>query len=207
MKKPRVLIACEESQAVTIEMRKLGIEAWSCDIEPCSGGHPEWHVQGDVVDILNDGWDMMIAHPPCTYLCRHRSRWEDLPEQTANAKNLFCRLLNSNIDKICIENPVPQKKWGLPPYNQIIQPYQFGHDYSKKTCLWLKNLPLLKPTETVELTYYTTPNGKRFTKGWYFTPRNSKARSKTFPGIARAMAFQWGGLLLATCENAKHSVN
>ena len=110
----------------------------------------------------------------------------------ANGISLFLDLLNANIPRIAIENPVPLKCVGLPKYTQIIQPWQFGHDYSKKTCLWLKNIPKLVPTKIVDITYYTTPKGRRFTYGWYMTPRNSKARSKTFQGIANAMAEQWG---------------
>ena len=188
----RVLVACEESQAVTKEFRRLGHEAYSCDIEPCSGGRPEWHIQDDALKHLDEGWDLLIAHPPCTYICRHRSRWSEETNKSLKGKRFFLRLLNADIDKVCVENPVPLKKWDMPPYTQIIQPWQFGHDYSKKTCLWLRNLPKLVSTEIVDITYITTKNGHRFTSGWYKTPRNSKARSKTFPGIARAMAEQWG---------------
>jgi hypothetical protein len=189
----KVLVACEESQEVCKAFRERGHEAFSCDLLPCSGGHPEWHIQGDALkEAYNGKYDLMIAHPPCTFICRHRSRWEEKSKASQEGKQFFLDMLNAPIDKICVENPVPLKKWGLPPYIQIIQPWQFGHDYSKKTCLWLKNLPKLEPTEIVQVSYYITPNGRRFTKGWYFTPRNSKARSKTFPGIARAMAAQWG---------------
>lgn len=190
----RVLVACEESQAVTIAFRELGHEAYSADIQDCSGGHPEWHIKGNVLERLNDGWDLMVAHPPCTFLCRNRCRWDEVEGAVENGKEFFMKFLNCNIPKICVENPVPLKKWELPKYSQIIQPYQFGHDYSKKTCLWLKGLPLLTETNRVELTYYTTPNGRKFTAGWYRTPRNSYARSKTFTGIAKAMAQQWGGV-------------
>jgi hypothetical protein len=189
----KVLVACEESQAVTIAFRELGHEAYSCDLYPCSGSHPEWHLQQDVIPLLAEKWDLMIAHPPCTFLCRHRSRWEEEKGLAEAGKEFFMKILNSNIPRICVENPVPLKKWGLPPYTQIIQPWQFGHDYSKKTCLWLRGLPPLRETNRVEITYYITPNGRKFTAGWYKTPRNSKARSKTFFGIARAMAQQWGG--------------
>ena len=189
----KILVACEFSQIVTKAFREKGHEAYSCDIEPTEG-NPEWHIHDDVLNHLNDGWDMMIAHPPCTYLCRHRSRWNTTEDkkQQIKAKEFFLKFYNADIKKICIENPVPLKKILLPKYNQIIQPWQFGHDYSKKTCLWLKNLSLLKSTKIVELTYYITPKGKKYTKGWYFTPRNWKARSITFTGIADAMAEQWG---------------
>ena len=190
----RVLVACEFSQVVARAFRKRGHEAYSCDLLPTEG-NPDWHIQDDVLKHLDDEWDLMIAHPPCTYLCRHRSRWEDTPEverKRIKAIDRFYKLLYAPIEKICIENPVPLKRIKLKPYTQIIQPYQFGHDYSKKTCLWLKNLPKLEPTKIVKVTYYTTPKGRKFTKGWYFTPRNWKARSRTFQGIANAMADQWG---------------
>jgi hypothetical protein len=188
----KILIACEFSGIVRDAFIAKGHDAISCDLLPTERPGP--HYQGDVFDIIEDGWDMMIAHPPCTHLCRHRSRWQPKPKEIEAAKDFFVRLLESDIPRICLENPVPQKIMNLPPYTQIIQPWQFGHDYSKKTCLWLKNLPPLQPTEIVELTYYTTPKGRRFTRGWYFTPRNGKDRSRTFPGIAAAMADQWGNL-------------
>ena len=191
----KILIACEESQVVCKAFRARGHEAYSCDVQECSGGRPEWHIQGDVRLLLNERWDMMIAHPPCTYICRHRSRWNtetDIPD-IQKGQSFFNELWLSNIPKICVENPVPSKVSGLyQSYTQIIQPWQFGHDYSKKTCLWLKNLTELRPTKIVKITYVTTENGRRFTAGWYRTPRNSKARSKTFPGIADAMAELWG---------------
>jgi len=190
----KILIACEESQAVCIAFRNKGHEAYSCDILPCSGGHPEWHIQDDVLKYLTDGWDLMIAHPPCTYLCRNRAKLNKqqglIPDNT-----FFYKLLNAPIKKICIENPVPSKQSMLPKYTQIIQPWQFGHDASKKTCLWLKNLPLIFPTKIVEYTHIVTSKGYRYTTWWYKTPRTSIARSKTFSGIAEAMANQWGDLL------------
>ena len=191
----RILVACEFSGIVRDAFIAKGHEAVSCDLLPTERPGP--HYQGDVFDIIDNGWwDMMIAHPPCTYLCRHRSRWNKKTDRQKQneAKAFFMRFLNANIEKICVENPVPLRAFNLPKYDQIIQPYHHGHDHSKKTCLWLKNLPLLKKTNEVELTYHTTPNGRRFTKGWYFTPRTSIARSRTFPGIAAAMADQWGNL-------------
>ena len=192
----KILIACEESQSVCKAFREKGHEAYSCDIMECSGGHPEWHIQGDVLEHLNDGWDMMIGHPPCTFLCRNRSKLneEQNKQDEINEGYKFFKILqDANIDKICLENPVPSRLSQLyQTYDQIIQPYHYGHDHSKKTCLWLKNLPKLQPTKIVELTYITTKNGFRYTKGWYQTPRNSIARSKTFHGIAKAMAEQWG---------------
>jgi hypothetical protein len=188
----KVLVACEFSGRVRDAFIAKGHDAVSCDLLPTECPGP--HIQCDVLEILDDGWDLMIAHPPCTYLCRHRSRWnrdEDKKEQE-KAKEFFDIFMDASIRKICIENPVPLKAIGLRPYTQIIQPHYFGHDYSKKTCLWLKGLPKLEPTRKVTLTYYTTPKGRKFTRGWYFTPRNWKARSRTFPGIAKAMAQQWG---------------
>ena len=188
----KVLVACEFSGIVREAFRAKGHDAWSCDLLPTE--IEGQHIQGDVLEILDDGWDLGIFHPPCTYLCRHRSRWntEEDTKHIKSGKDFFMKFLDCSIPKICIENPVPLRKSNLPKYTQIIQPWQFGHDYSKRTCLWLKGLPELKPTKIVKISYYTTPNGRRFTKGWYFTPRNWMARSRTFQGIAIAMADQWG---------------
>ena len=194
----RVLAACEFSGIVRDAFADRGCDAWSCDLLPSE--RPGNHIQGDVLEILNDGWDLMVAHPPCTYLCRQGRRWIGHPKHpnrltlTEDALSFFKKLYAAPIQQICIENPVGilNTKWMRP--SQIIQPYQFGHDYSKKTCLWLRGLPLLHETDRVELTYIVTPNGKRFTRGWYLTPRKMLARSRTFEGIARAMAEQWGGL-------------
>ena len=186
----KVLIACEFSGIVRDAFIERGHDAVSCDL--IESERPGPHITGDVLHWLNDGWDLMIAHPPCTYLCRNGSRWGQDKQNVKNAKNLFDVFYNSNIPKICIENPVPRKSANLPKYSQIIQPWQCGHDYSKKTCLWLKNLPLLEPTDIIKISYITTKNGHRFTKGWYKTPRNSKDRSRSFTGIAGAMAEQWG---------------
>jgi hypothetical protein len=190
----RVLVACEFSGIVRDAFAARGHDAWSCDLLPSE--RPGNHIQGDVLDILGDGWDLMIAHPPCTYLCRHRSRWNKPEDEGARLEALgfFTALLQAPIKRVCVENPIPLRKSMMPTYSQIIQPWQFGHDYSKATCLWLRGLPLLTPTDTVAITYYTTPNGRRFTYGWYKTPRNWRARSRTFQGIADAMADQWGGL-------------
>ena len=186
----KVLIACESSGIIREEFRKLGHDAWSCDLKPTEIPS-EHHIQDDVLNHLEEGWDMMIGHPICTFICRNRSQLNE-KENIDIDTGLFMSLLNANIDKICVENPVPSKKANLPKYTQIIQPYQHGHDHSKKTCLWLKNLPKLKPTKLVEVTYITTKDGHKYTKGWYMTPRNSVARSRTFVGIAKAMASQWG---------------
>ncbi len=188
----KVLVACEFSGIVRDAFIKRGHDALSCDLLPTEIPGP--HYQGDVLDVLDDGWDLMIAHPPCTFLCRHRARWNKPEDGEARGvgREFFMRLLESEIPQICVENPVPLRDVCLPPYTQIIQPWQFGHDYSKRTCLWLRNLPKLVHTSVVKVTYYTTPKGRRFTYGWYFTPRNGKDRSRTFPGIANAMAEQWG---------------
>ena len=186
----KVLIACEESQAVCKAFRSKGHEAYSCDILPCSGGHPEWHIQGDIADILDDGWDMMIAHPPCTRLANSGVRWlkeRDLWQDLSEATQFFLRLQQAKINKIAIENPIPHKYAvaEIGKYDQIIQPWQFGHGETKATCLWLKNLPKLEPTDIVD---------GREQKIWKLPPSNDRAklRSKTFPGIAKAMAEQWG---------------
>ena len=188
----KVLVACECSGRVRDAFRKRGHDAWSCDIKPDENNKSKYHIQDDVLNHLDEKWDLMIGHPVCTFICRNRAMLNKKENHEIDT-SLFMSLLNANIDKICIENPVPSKAAGLPKYTQIIQPYHYGHDHSKKTCLWLKNLPKLKPTKIVELTYITTANGKRYTKGWYQTPRNSTDRSRTFTGIAEAMAEQWGG--------------
>ena len=171
--------------------RKLGHDAYSCDLLPSEIPSP-YHIQDDVLNHLDEGWDLMIGHPVCTFICRNRARQSREEGIKEIDTSLFMSLLNADIPRICIENPVPSKVANLPSYTQIIQPYQFGHDHSKKTCLWLKNLPLLQPTKVVPISYIVTKNGHKYTKGWYMTPRNSIARSRTFQGIADAMADQWG---------------
>lgn len=202
----RVLVACEESQAVTKELRRLGHEAYSCDIEPCSGGHPEWHLQVDALELLKMRWDMIIAHPPCTYMTNAgavRMRvngkiQQERYKKAMEAKDFFMKFYDADCQRICIENPTPMKIIGLPPYTQAIQPYEYGHPYSKRTCLWLKGLPPLQPTEIIlQHTPYVN-GGCKDSHGNYrrFQGRNerdAKTRSKTFPGIARAMAEQWAG--------------
>lgn len=202
----RVLVACEESQAVTIELRRLGHEAYSCDLEECSGGHPEWHLQTDALELLKMRWDMIIAFPPCTYMTnagavRMRVKGEivqDRYKKAMTAKNFFMQFYNADCPKIAIENPTPMKIVGLPPYTQVIQPYYFGHSFSKRTCLWLKGLPPLMPTEIIACYEPYVNGGCKDAQGNYrrFTgrkERDSKTRSKTFPGIAKAMAEQWAG--------------
>lgn len=202
----KILVACEESQAVTIELRKLGHEAYSCDIEPCSGGHPEWHIQGDVTPLLSDKWDMIIAFPPCTYLtnagARHLWKGGELNreryEKGVEAKEFFMRFYNADCPKIAIENPVPSKIYEVPERSQIIHPWEHGHAFTKRTCLWLKGLPELKPTHEVEPERTYCPSGSYSKKHeekhrGIFTTDRAKNRSKTFPGIAKAMAEQWAG--------------
>lgn len=194
----KILVACEESQAVTIEFRKLGHEAYSCDILPCSGGHPEWHIQGDAIAEAYSGkYEMMIAHPPCTYLTNAGAVHlypkgklnQERYEKGMEAKDFFMKLLNAPIEKICVENPIPSTIFGLPKYTQTIQPYEHGHPYQKKTCLWLKNLPLLVPSNIITERQSTKIAGNWFNKGGKDRQVN---RSKTFPGIAQALASQWG---------------
>lgn len=194
----RVLVACEESQAVTIELRKLGHEAYSCDIEECSGGHPEWHLQQDVTQLLKMKWDMIIAFPPCTYLSNAGAKhlWKDhvLNEERymkgLEAKKFFMQFLNADCPRIAVENPVSSRIFGMPPHTQEIQPYQFGRPVQKKTRLWLRGLPELKPTNEVDYKCNCHEAGTWFMKGGKDRQKN---RSKTFPGVAKAMAEQWGG--------------
>lgn len=193
----KVLVACEESQAVTKAFRALGHEAYSCDIQPCSGGKPEWHIEGDVLEQLDKGWDMMVAHPPCTYLSNAGARFlypkgvlnEERLALGLEAKEFFMKLLAAPIDKIAIENPVQSRVFGIPKYDQTIEPYWFGHPFKKKTCLWLKNLPPLEPTDLLEKPESTKVAGNWFNKGG---KERQKNRSKTFSGIAKAIAEQWG---------------
>lgn len=203
----RVLVACEESQAVTIELRRLGHEAYSCDIQPCSGGYPEWHLQVDALQLLKMPWDMIIAFPPCTYLTnagavRMRVNGEIVQERyekAMEARRFFLKFYSADCNRIAIENPVPMKLVNLPPYDQVVQPWQFGHPYTKRTCLWLKRLPPLQPTEIIidGVTPYVN-GGCKDANGNYRRfqgrkERDPKIRAKTFPGIAKAMAEQWAG--------------
>jgi hypothetical protein len=200
----KVLLACEESQAVTKEFRALGHEAYSCDVLPTSGENPEWHIQGDVLDHLNDDWDMIIGFPPCTYMTNAGAVWmypkkgQVDPirlEKAMQAKEFFMSIYNAKATYIAIENPLPLKIVGLPDKSQVIQPYEFGDPYSKKTCLWLKNLPLLKATNVLtEYQPFINGGGGRLNRPNYQNKKfaaGSVNRSKTFPGIAKAMADQW----------------
>ena len=183
----KVLIACEESQEVCKAFRALGHEAYSCDIIPCSGGHPKWHLQQDVLPILNDGWDMIIAFPPCTDLCSSGARW--FPEKQTDGRQqkaiaFFMQFVNADCPRIAIENPIGIMSTVYRKPDQIIQPWQFGHGETKATCLWLKGLPKLQPTDIVD---GRTPRIHHMPPG----PERAKLRSKTYPGVARAMAEQW----------------
>jgi len=193
----KILCACEESQAVTIQLRSLGHEAYSCDIQDCSGGFPQWHIKGDVLPLLSDSWDMIIAFPPCTYLTfagnRYLSQSGRLEKREA-AREFFMKFVNAPCKRIAIENPVGYMNSCYRKPDQIIHPYMFGDPFMKRTCLWLKNLPLLEPDYLIErpAPVYVQENGKR--RHWVDTVSSSdrqKVRSKTFPGIAAAMAFQW----------------
>jgi hypothetical protein len=197
----KVLVACEESQSVTSEFRKLGHEAYSCDIEPCSGGHPEWHLQQDVSPLLEQDWGMIIAFPPCTHLAVSGAAWFEQKRKDGRQKqgiDFFMLFANAKCPKVAIENPVGimSNVWRKP--DQIIQPFQFGEPFSKKTCLWLKGLPKLVPTLIVERGEQTTYSSGKSMPKWYadafkLPPKErAKVRSKTFPGIATAMATQWG---------------
>lgn len=225
-----ILIACEESQAICKAFREKGHRAFSCDIEPCSGGHPEWHIQHDCLPYINgncefqtvDGkthkiegkWDLLIAHPPCTYLTISGNRYfneERYGDKARERKRLreeafefFMKFTEADCDHIMIENPIgyPNSHYRKP--DQIINPYQFGHPVAKRTCLWLKGLPLLKPTDVVE-PIRTGKNNKYSGNLWYARdengkilrfsdPRTAKERSKTYPGIAQAIADQWSDI-------------
>jgi hypothetical protein len=203
----KVLIACEESQAVCIEFRKRGHEAYSCDLQECSGGHPEWHIKDDVLNHLNDGWDLMIGHPECTRLTVTANKWykpefahrfPTIHQDRELAVDFFMKLINAPIEKIAIENPIGIMSTRYRKPNQVIQPFQFGDKHRKATCLWLKNLPLLKSTEIVEPEYklYNSKRGgkSKYPMAWA-GKHTSKQRSVTFPGIARAMAEQWSSVL------------
>ncbi len=193
----KILCACEESQAVTIQLRKLGHEAYSCDIQDCSGGFPEWHIKGDVLPLLSDNWDMIIAFPPCTYLTFAGNKYLNQPqrlEKREAAREFFMKFVNAPCKRIAIENPVGYMNSCYRKPDQIIHPYMFGDPFMKRTCLWLKDLPLLEPDYLIErpAPVYVQENGKR--RNWVETVSSSdrqKTRSKTFPGIAASMAFQW----------------
>ena len=218
----KVLVACEESQEVCKAFRAKGHEAYSCDIQEPSGGHLEWHILGDALAVLTGGtittmdgsrheigkWDLLIAHPPCTYLTVTGNRWFNVERygdaalnRLANrheAVNFFMEFALSDIPKIAIENPVGHMSTAWRKPDQIIHPYMFGDPARKATCLWLKGLPKLTPTDMVEPVIIHYQNGKGTDNPWHMETmklppkERAKARSKTFPGIAKAMADQWG---------------
>ena len=204
----RVLVACEESQTVCKAFRRLGHEAYSCDIQECSGGHPEWHLQQDVLPLLQEHWDLIIAHPPCTFMSKAGARWmyptagnisEERYRLSQEAKNFFMQFYMNSCEHIAIENPVPLKVVGLPEPTQAIQPYEFGEPYSKKTLLWLKGLPRLRPTKILaEHTPWMPSNTGGFSRGEGGSrgiAHDQRTASKTFDGIASAMANQWSEYL------------
>lgn len=193
----RILVACEESQAVCKAFRELGHEAYSCDIEPCSGGRPEWHLQVDALELLKMQWDMILAFPPCTDLAVSGAAWFEEKRKDGRqqrAIEFFMKFANADCDRIAIENPVGimSTYWRKP--DQIVQPYMFGHPEQKKTCFWLKGLPPLKETKNVYDEMMKRPKKERERLHYLPpSPERAKIRSKTFPGIAKAMAEQWGG--------------
>lgn len=196
MKKLRVLIACEESQTECLAFRQFGCEAYSCDLQPCSGGHPEWHIQGDCLDAFHPGmmttqagtqlctgeWDLIISHPPCTYLSKASP--DNSPERIEagyRAAEFFFACLDAPAKYVAVENPIPKARFGLPRPDFACNPYDFGEPWSKKTLFWLRNLPPLMYTYT----------GDKRVKSWVHCTRGSKKRSKAFASIANAMAEQW----------------
>lgn len=204
----KVLVACEESQRVTMAFRELGHEAFSCDIEPCSGGHPEWHIQDDALLVINEGWDLIVAHPPCTYLTVTGNRWFNVERYgekaikrhrlREEAAQFFMAFINADCERIAVENPIGYMSSTFRKPDQIIHPYMFGDPERKATCLWLKGLPLLEATNVVEPEIIKYKNGRGTDSRWHMETmklppkERAKERSKTFPGIARAMANQWG---------------
>lgn len=226
-KKFQLLVCCEESQRVCTAFRNRGWEAYSCDIEPCSGGHPEWHIQQDVLPLINgdctfttmdgvehhiDGqWDLLICHPPCTYLSNAGARhlWkghqlnQERYEKGLEARAFFMEFYNARCEHVAVENPIPSKIYELPAYTQAVQPYEYygeRHPYTKKTCLWERNVPQLIPVNPVEPVATWCPSGSYSHKHGakhkgMFTTDRAKNRSKTFEGIAQAMADQWGAYI------------
>ena len=208
----KVLIACEESQTVCKAFRDRGFEAYSCDIQEPSGNHPEWHILGDALEAIKvekittmddkvhyiGKWDLLIAHPPCTHLAVSGARWfsEGIKPLSLKyeAAAFFMKFSEAPIKHIAIENPVCVMSTLYRKPDQIINPWQFGHPEQKKTCLWLKNLPLLRETNNV-YEYMMTLSEKERSRIWWLGSNHAKERSKTFPGIAEAMAEQWGCLL------------
>lgn len=196
----KILIACEESQVVCSAFRKLGHEAYSCDITPCSGGHPEWHICQDVIPLLSGSWDAIIAFPPCTHLASSGARW--FKSKSADGRqqagiDFFLKFTTTSCLHVAIENPIGIMSSIYRKPDQIIQPCQFGEDASKSTCLWLIGLPLLKSTSIINKSRYSnqTPSGQNKLGP---SPYRAKLRSKTYSGIAQAMAEQWGKILASS---------
>lgn len=200
----RILVACEESQAVTSRLLELGHTAFSCDIETCGGDYPEWHLQQDVTPLLKEKWDMIIAFPPCTHLACSGAKWFEQKRKDGRQQqgvDFFMEFANANCEKVAIENPVGimSTVWRKP--DQIIQPFEFGDSFRKKTCLWLRGLPKLKPTNLVnegeQIKYASGRSMPKWYADAYSLPpkKRAKVRSRTFPGIAQAMADQWGTIL------------
>jgi hypothetical protein len=198
----KILVACEESQAVTKQLRVLGHEAYSCDIEPCGGDNPEWHLHQDVTPLLKDKWDMVIAFPPCTHLAVSGAAWFAEKRKDGRQQqgiDFFMLFANCKCEKVAIENPVGIMStiWRKP--DQIIQPFEYGDEFRKRTCLWLKGLPKLLPTKIVREGDQVKYKSGRSMPKWYAdawklsAKERAKVRSKTFPGIAKAMALQWAG--------------
>lgn len=214
-----VLVACEESQKVCCAFRALGHEAYSCDLVPCSGGHPEWHIQDDALEVMQARhWDLLIAHPPCTYLsnagaCRLYPRRGCAPDperlmQGMLARDFFMEFLETRFSRhVCVENPTPSRVFGLPSPDCVIQPYEFGHPYTKRTCLWLRNLPPLTPTRIVTPIAPFCPSGTgrrdRSKYGVAARGNDRRNRSVTFDGIAAAMAEQWSTFITREREGAE----
>jgi hypothetical protein len=193
-----VLLACEESQEVCLAFREKGHFAYSCDLQECSGGHPEWHLQMDVFDAFNElDWDLVIAFPPCTHLATSGARWFKEKQRDGRqyqAYKFFIEMASTKFERLAIENPIGimSKLYRKP--DQIVHPWMFGDPYSKATCLWLRGLPLLQPTNIVDKGDYELTNGGNLIPSWYNLPPSedrAKMRSKTFPGLAKAMADQW----------------
>ena len=203
----KILIACEESQVVTIEFRNLGFEAYSCDILDCSGNYSEWHLKTDVIPLLNEFWDLIIAFPPCTHLAISGARYFEQKRKDGRQQegiDFFMKFVNAKCDKIAIENPIGIMSNLYRKPDQIIQPYEFGDPFQKSTCLWLKNLPRLIPTNIVNkgefYEWIDSKTGKLKRQSSFFQNVKSKderrkLRSKTFPGIAKAMVEQWSKVL------------
>lgn len=205
----KILIACEESQAVTKEFRNIGFEAYSCDILPCSGGHPEWHLQQDVIPLLKESWDLIVAFPPCTHLATSGAKHFAAKRADGRQQqgiDFFMEFVNASCAKVAIENPIGIMSTVYRKPDQIIQPWMFGDPAQKSTCLWLKGLPKLEATDIVdkgEFVEWTSKSGKKIKQPkWYYdifhkgpkAPRGYM-RNKTFPGIAKAMAEQWSRVL------------